>query len=359
MATGENPMMLIDHAELHGIALRVFEAAGSEADEARIIADHLIEANLRGHDSHGVGLIPNYLQHLAGGTVVANRKGRIVSQDGSLIVYDGERAWGQIAAREATLAGIAKARETGVAVVALRNPHHIGRVGTYGELCAEAGLVSFHFVNVTDARPAVAPWRGTDARFSTNPVCIAMPGPEPQRPIILDMATSVVAMGKVRVARNKGEQLKPGILLDGEGKPTTDPDAMYRQPRGAVLTFGEHKGYALAFVCEMLAGALCGSGTMRPERQGRGTATNGMLTIVIDPSRLIDREWLREEIAAITRYITASPPARPDEPVLIPGDPERLTRAERLANGVPIDDETWRELTTAARAINVLIEPPR
>src|SRR6201997_1425185 len=352
-------MILVDHTALHDIASRVFSAAGSEPEEARVIADHLVGANLRGHDSHGVGLIPNYLQHLANGTVFANRKGRVVSENGSLIVYDGERAWGQIAAREATMVGMAKAREPGVAVVALRNPHHIGRVGTYGEICAGEGLVSFHFVNVTDARPAVAPWRGTDARFSTNPVCIALPGPDPERPIILDMATSTIAMGKVRVARNKGEQLKPGILIDGEGKPTTDPGAMYRQPRGALVTFGEHKGYALAFVCEMLAGALCGRGTMRPEQQGRGTATNGMLTIVIDPSRLVDREWLREEIAGMTEYITASPPARPDEPVLIPGDPERRTRAERIASGVPIDDETWRELTLAARGINVLVEPPR
>ena len=243
--------------------------------------------------------------------------------------------------------------------MALRNPHHIGRVGTYGEICAGAGMVSFHFVNVTDSRPAVAPWRGSDARFSTNPVCIAIPGPEPERPIILDMATSVVAMGKVRVARNKGEQMKPGMLLDGEGKPTTDPGAMYGQRRGALLTVGEHKGYALAFVCEMLAGALCGSGTMRPERQGGTTATNGMLTIVIDPSRLVDRAWLQDEIAAMTRYITASPPQHPDQPVLIPGDPERLMRAERIKNGVPIDDETWRELTVAARGINVLVEAPQ
>jgi hydroxycarboxylate dehydrogenase B len=352
-------MILIGHAELRSIALHVFTAAGSESEEAEVIADHLIEANLRGHDSHGVGMIPTYLRNLGNGTVLANRKGRVASENGSLVVYDGERAWGQIAAREATMVAIAKARDTGVAVVALRNPHHIGRVGTYGEICAEAGLVSFHFVNVTDSRPAVAPWRGTDARFSTNPVCIAIPGPEPQRPIILDMATSVVAMGKVRVARNKGEQLKPGILLDGEGKPTTDPGAMYREPRGAVLTFGEHKGYALAFVCEMLAGALCGSGTLRPERQDRGTATNGMLTIVIDPSRLVDRDWLRQEITAMTQYITASPPARPDQPVLIPGDPERQTRAERLEKGVPIDPETWREIGAAARTVNVLIETPR
>jgi hydroxycarboxylate dehydrogenase B len=352
-------MIVIEHTRLHDIAERVFSAAGSEPEEARLIADHLIEANLRGHDSHGVGLIPGYLQRLAGGTVFANRKGRVVNENGSLIVYDGERAWGQIAAREATMLGIAKARDTGVAVVALRNPHHIGRVGTYGEICAGAGMVSFHFVNVTDTRPAVAPWRGSDARFSTNPVCIAIPGPEPERPIILDMATSVVAMGKVRVARNKGEEMKPGMLLDGEGKPTTDPGAMYGQRRGALLTVGEHKGYALAFVCEMLAGALCGSGTMRPERQGRNTATNGMLMIVIDPSRLVDRDWLREEIAAMTAYITASPPRNPAEPVLIPGDPERLTRAERIKNGVPVDDETWRELTVAARGVNVLVEPPQ
>src|SRR6201997_2232318 len=321
-------MMVIDHTALHDIATRVFSAGGSEPEEARVIADHLIGANLRGHDSHGVGLVANYLDHLANGTVFPNRKGRVVSEDGSLIVYDGERAWGQIAAREAVLAGIAKARETGVAVVALRNPHHIGRVGTYGEICAGEGLVSFHFVNVTDARPAVAPWRGTDARFSTNPICIAIPGPAPERPIILDMATSAIAMGKVRVARNKGEQLKPGILIGHDGQPTADPGVMYRQPRGALMTIGEHKGYALAFICEMLAGALCGSGTMRPERQGGSTATNGMLTIVVAPAQLVDRAWLAEEIAAMTRYITASPPQHQEEPVLIPGDPERLTRAE-------------------------------
>ena len=195
-----------------------------------------------------------------------------------------------------------------------------------------------------------------DARFSTNPICIAIPGPEPERPIILDMATSAIAMGKVRVARNKGEQLKAGILIDGAGEPTTDPGAMYRQPRGALMTVGEHKGYALAFVCEMLAGALCGSGTMRPERQGAGTATNGMLTIVIDPSRIVDKAWLMDEIAAMTAYITASPPRRADEPVLIPGDPERANRARRLQEGVPIDEETWREIAAAARTVNVLVE---
>jgi uncharacterized oxidoreductase len=349
-------MPLIESAKLTAIAHRVFAAAGSAEAEAQIVADHLVEANLKGHDSHGVGMIPSYLRNLGAGKAVTNQPGRVVSDSGSILVYDGERGWGQIVARNATLLGIGRAKRDGVAVVALRNAHHIGRVGTYGEMCAAAGLVSLHFVNITDQRPAVAPWRGRDGRFGTNPLCIALPGPAPDRPIIADMATSRIAMGKVRVARNKGEEIASETLLDTDGNPTTDPNVMYRRPRGALLTFGEHKGYALAFICEMLAGAVTGSGTMRPERHDAESVTNGMLGIIIDPSRLVDRAWMLDEIAAMTAFITASPPRHADEPVLIPGDPERANRARRLAEGVPIDDETWREIVTAARGINVLVQ---
>jgi uncharacterized oxidoreductase len=349
-------MKRVGHVELRRLAERIFAAAGSAPEEAETIADHLVEANLKGHDSHGIGMIPSYLRNLAAGTVAANEKGAVASEAGSLIVYDGRRGYGQVVAREATRLGIAKARETGVAVVALRNAHHIGRVGTYGEMCAAAGLVSISFVNITDQRPAVAPWRGSDARFGTNPVTIAIPGPSPDRPIVADMATSRIAMGKVRVARNKGEAVAADTLLGPDGRPTTDPAVMYRRPRGALLTFGEHKGYALAFVCEMLAGAVTGSGTMRPERHGGETTTNGMLLVVIDPARLAEPGWLTDEVRAMTEYVTASPPRRPDEPVLIPGDPERLMRQRRLVEGVPIDDETWRELALAARGVNVLVD---
>jgi uncharacterized oxidoreductase len=348
-------MPTIDHARLTDIVHRVFAAAGSGEEEAAIVAGHLVEANLRGHDSHGIGLVANYLRNLGNGNAAVNQKGHVVSDTGSMIVYDGARGWGQIVAREATLLGIARAKETGVAVVALRNAHHIGRVGTYGEMCAGAGLVSISFVNITDQRPAVAPWRGSDARFGTNPVTVAIPGPTPDRPIIADMATSRIAMGKVRVARNKAEAIAEGTLLDADGKPTTDPNVMYKRPRGALLTFAEHKGYALAFICEILAGAVTGSGTMRPERQAE-SVTNGMLLVVIDPARLAEPGWINDEIRAMTEYVTASPPRNPAEPVLIPGDPERLTRAKRIAEGVPIDDETWREFAVAARGVNVLVE---
>jgi hydroxycarboxylate dehydrogenase B len=348
------PVIAVD--KLTQIAERVFAAGGSSEAEAGIIAGHLVEANLKGHDSHGVGMIPSYLRNLGGGKVKPNEPGRVASDTGSIIVYDGERGYGQIVARNATLLGIDRAKQAGVAVVALRNAHHIGRVGTYGEMCAAAGLLSLHFVNITDQRPAVAPWRGGDARFGTNPLCISLPGPAPERPIIADMATSRIAMGKVRVARNKGEEIAPDTLLDSDGKPTTDPNVMYRRPRGALFTFGEHKGYALAFICEMLAGAVTGSGTMRPERQDAESVTNGMLTIVIDPSRLVDQAWMLDEIRAMASYISSSPPPNPAEPVLIPGDPERANREKRLRDGVPIDDETWREVAAAARGVNVLIE---
>jgi uncharacterized oxidoreductase len=304
-------------------------------------------------------MIPSYLRNLGQGKAAANQQGHVVTDSGSFIVYDGARGYGQIVARAATELGIARARELGVAVVALRNAHHIGRVGTYGEMCAAAGLVSISFVNITDQRPAVAPWRGGDARFGTNPVTIAIPGPAPDRAIIADMATSRIAMGKVRVARNKGEQIAADTLLGPDGQPTTDPNVMYRRPRGALLTFAEHKGYALAFICEMLAGAVTGSGTMRPERQDAESVTNGMLLVVIDPGRMTDRAWLADEITAMTDYVTASPPRKAGAPVLIPGDPERLSRAKRIAEGVPIDDETWREIVEAARGVNVLVEAPK
>jgi uncharacterized oxidoreductase len=345
--------MLIAQADMRAFAQRIFLAAGSATEEAQIIADHLVEANLRGHDSHGVGMIPTYMGHLAAGSVTPNRKGRLLREDGAFMVYEGERGYGQVVAREATALGIARARQGGVAVVALRNAYHIGRVGTYGEQCAEAGLVSLHFVNVTGHEPHVAPHRGRDARLGTNPFCIALPAAEPGRAMILDMATSRYPVGKIRVARNEGSRLPPGVLIDAKGEPTQDPQALYDEPSGALLPFAEHKGYALSLACDLLAGAIAGGGTLRPENQTQATITNSMLSLLLDPTRIEPGNWIAEEIAAMTRSVTASPPRDPAEPVLIPGDPERQHRARRMAGGLPIDDTTWAEIAAAAEAQGV------
>src|SRR5260370_20537130 len=195
-------MRLIESAGLPGRARRVCACAGSDEEEDKMVAHHLVEANLKGHDSHGGGMTPSYLRNLGAGKAAANQGGRIVTDSGAMLVYDGERGYGQIVARNATLLGIERAKRDGVAVVALRNAHHIGRVGTYGEMCAAAGLVSLHFVNITDQRPSVAPWRGRDGRFGTNPACLALPEPAPPPPIISDIATPPIATRQVRVARN-------------------------------------------------------------------------------------------------------------------------------------------------------------
>jgi hydroxycarboxylate dehydrogenase B len=268
-------------------------------------------------------------------------------------MFDGGRGYGRAVAGEAMAAAIARCRQTGVVTVTLANAHHIGRVGAYGEMASGAGLVSLHFVNVTDHRGLVAPFRGTDARFSTNPVCIALPATDRQPPVVLDMATSAVAMGKIRVARNEGKPAPEGVLIDPAGRPTRDPHVMYRDPLGALLPFGGHKGYALAVVTELLAGALSGGPTIQPGNERRGGTVNNMFALLVDPARLAGVDWFRREIDGFVDYVKASPPADAQAPVLVPGDPERIARAERTRTGIAVDGTTWEEILQAAEKVGL------
>src|SRR5271166_4358947 len=237
--------MKLDHQALRALATRLLVAGGSQAAEAQAVADHLVDANLAGHDSHGVGMLPAYVRNLKAGTLKPNQRPEIVSESGSFAVWDGRGGYGQVVARDAVEWAIGAAKKHGVAVHALRNTHHIGRVGAYGERAAAAGLTSLHFVNGNSGRPMVTPFRGREGRFSTNPVCIAVPGTKTTPPIILDMATSRIALGKVRVAHNEGKRVVAGALIGSDGTMTTDPGIIYGGdgPTGAVLPFGEHKGY--------------------------------------------------------------------------------------------------------------------
>ncbi|HEV8441076.1 MAG TPA: malate/lactate/ureidoglycolate dehydrogenase [Methylomirabilota bacterium] len=338
---------------LRRLTSAILTSGGSAAEEADLVADHLVQANLAGHDSHGVGMIPAYVRHLQAGLVIPNTRAKVVKDDGPMLMFDGGRGYGRCVAGEAMAAAIARCRQTGVVTLTLANAHHIGRVGAYGELASSAGLVSLHFVNVADHRGLVAPFRGTDGRFSTNPVCIALPGTDRQPPLLLDMATSAIAMGKVRVARNKGKQVAEGILIDPSGHPTRDPQVMYREPRGALLSFGGHKGYALAVVTELLAGALSGGPTLQPGNERRGGTVNNMLAILIDPARLAGLDWFRREIDGFVDYVKASPPADPAAPVLVPGDPERMAREERGRSGITVDAATWEEILEAGAKVGL------
>jgi uncharacterized oxidoreductase len=338
---------------LRRLATAILQRGGSAESEAALVADHLVQANLAGHDSHGVGMVPSYVRHLRGKLVVPNTPAKVVKDDGAMLMFDGCRGFGRRVAGEAMAAAIERCRQTGVVALTLANAHHIGRVGAYGELASGAGLVSLHFVNVADHRGLVAPFRGTDARFSTNPICIALPATEHQPPVLLDMATSAVAMGKVRVARNEGKPVAEGILIDPEGKPTRDPNVMYQERIGALRTFGAHKGYGLAVVAELLAGALSGGPTLQPGNTRHGGTINNFFAILVDPARLAGLDWFRREVDGFVDYVKASPPADPAEPVLVPGDPERAARAARGREGITVDPATWSELLEAAETMGL------
>jgi uncharacterized oxidoreductase len=350
------PFVSIDHQDLRKLAAGVFTAAGSGADEARIVSDHLVEANLRGHDSHGVGLIPMYMDDRLAGHLHPNLHARLVREDGPFGIFDGGMGYGHVLAREATEWGIARAQSSGMAVVALRRSYHLARLGTYGEMAAAAGLVAILFVNVVAGRQKVAPFAGSDGRMQTNPICIAVPAGEGRLPVILDFATSRIALGKVRVAHNEGRPVKPGILVDATGAPTTEPGVMFAEPFGALLSFGEHKGSGLALMCELLAGALIGGPANETEKPPPAGVVNNLFGIIVDPARLGELAAFRKEVDAVVAHLKASPPADPDQPVMVAGEPEAKTRAIRLASGVPIDETSWQEIRDAAAKVGAPID---
>ncbi|MFT5488287.1 MAG: putative oxidoreductase [Paracoccaceae bacterium] len=336
--------MRIQADTLTDIVATIFEKSGSPPDEAALVAGSLVKANLMGHDSHGVGLVPTYIRHIEAGLLLPGTSAECVKDDGAIMMFDGRRGFGRRAGGEAMAAAAERCRDTGVVLMTLRNAHHIGRIGAYGEIAMEQGMISLHFVNVIDHGPSVAPWGGGEARYVTNPVCIAVPGTENTPPTLLDMATSLVALGKARVAFSKGEQMAEGLMIDADGQPTTDPSVMYAKPRGALLPFGDHKGSGLALMCELLAGGLSGGGTIQPENPQQDSIINNMFTIVIDPARLVDMTWLRSEIDATVAYVKSARPADPDTPVIVAGDAERARTAERTSAGIEINDEAWAEM---------------
>jgi uncharacterized oxidoreductase len=325
---------------------------GSNAREARLVAENLVEANLKGHDSHGVGMIPRYIESLVAGGLQVNQAPRIELDTGPLVRLDGQAGYGQVIGHDTMNIAIERARTHGLCAVGLHHAHHIGRIGAWAEMAVAAGLVSMHFVNVI-SRPIVAAWGGGDGRFGTNPICIGVPRPG-KDPIVLDFATSRIAQGKTRVAHNRGKRLEPGTIIDNEGRQTTDPRFTVVPPFGAILTFGEHKGYGLALIAELLGGALTGGKTQHTPYTGnvRGVY-NGMLTVVLDPERLGTADHFQREIDAFTGWVQSGPVAEGFDRVRLAGDPEREMKARRLAEGIPVDPTTWGDILAAAEKVGL------
>ena len=344
--------IVVSSGGLHAAISSILAGAGSNAREQKLVADHLVLANLTGHDSHGVGMLPNYIASAREGRHRVNGKAELVHDAGALLTFDGGTSYGQVVAFEAMETAIERVKQHGVAVVSIRNSNHVGRIGHWAEQCAAAGYVSIHFCCGFANRTLVAPFGGTDARFGTNPFCAGFPLDD-EEPIILDFATSKIAAGKVRVAMNKGETLPDEVLLNAKGKPTTDPKDLYVPPTGALLPIGGHKGYGLAVICELFGGALSGGGTWTKAKLGRKVNVNNMFSIVVDPGRLGGREVMAEEARNFAEWVKASPPADGVERVLLPGEPERQRRKKRLADGIAIDPTTWGEVLAAAESVGV------
>lgn len=352
---------LISPTELSALCERILLAAGSSAAEARAVVANLVLANLSGHDSHGVGMLPRYVDAVLEGGLVPNTGVRVALDAGTLLALDGQRGYGQIVGEQAMRMGIERARQHGSCIMTLGHAHHLGRIGHWAEMAVDAGLVSIHFVNVL-SRPVVAPWGGADGRFGTNPCCIGVPL-KGREPFVLDFATSRVAQGKMRVAHNEGRKVEPGTLIDPSGHPTTDPGVVVvPQPPGAggnlfgaLLTFGEHKGYGLAVACELLGGALTGGGTWHRAADTRRAVYNGMLTILIDPARLGTQADFEREALAFVDWLHQGPVAPGVDGVLIAGDPERAARAARGRHGISIDAATWDEIEQAAAKVKARV----
>ena len=341
--------------DLRSVVESVCAAAGSERAEATLIARRLVDANLAGHDSHGVIRLPRYISNLAKGGVVANRHATVALDTGALIVVDGNNGFGQVVGGEAMAIGIAAAKRNGACVLALRHSAHLGRIADWAEMAADAGLASLHFVNVTGiGANRVAPFGGTDGRLATNPIAAAIPRPGGSH-IVLDMATSVVAEGKIAVAANRGVETPDGWLIDRHGRPTRNPRDLYEEPGGAIMPFGAYKGYGLALFVDLIAGALIGAGGITHRHEVPSRIENNMVAMIIDPQAIGDRSAFDAEVEAIVAYVTASKPTG-DGALLVPGDPERRTRAERLANGIPIEAETWRQIVEAGKSVGVIVE---
>jgi len=348
----------IQAAQLRATVSGILVGAGSAPPEAQTVADNLVLANLSGHDSHGVGMVPRYIDAVLEGGLKPNSSIAVKLDGGSLLAVDGQRGYGQVVGEQAMRLALQRAQDTGSCAMALANAHHLGRIGHFAEMAVERGLVSIHFVNV-QSRPVVAPFGGGDGRYGTNPFTVGIPLAG-RPPFILDFATSRVAQGKMRVAYNEGRQVEPGTLIDEQGRPTTNPGVVVVPQAGglfgALLAFGEHKGYGMAVACELLGGALTGSGTWHRPADSKRTVINGMFTIVVDPRKLGTQASFEREALAFVDWLRHSPPAPDSEGVLIAGDPERRARREREASGIAVDDQTWAEIVAAGGKVGVRVD---
>lgn len=342
--------MKIAYEELRRLTKDIFSAAGCADSEAECISSHLVESNLVGHDSHGVIRVPYYIEWLRDGKVYPNKKIKVVFENDVIAVVDGDFGFGQSIGEQAMALGIEKAGKHGVAVVALRNTGHLGRIGDWALACARANKLSMHFVNTSGAGILVAPFGGIERRLSANPIAAGVPV-DGGEPILLDMSACTLAEGKLKVALDKGVPVPDNCIIDAEGKPTNDPKVFYGDPPGAILSVGGHKGYGLGIIAEMLAGALTGGSCSNPVNAKR--VANGMLSVILDRKFFQSDAAFSTEAKRFIDYVKSSKKSSPDTDILMPGEIEERTKKKRLREGIDLAETTWKKIGDVCRSLEV------
>jgi uncharacterized oxidoreductase len=344
--------MIVPHDRLRNLTSALFAAVGCHLPEAERIAHYLVEANLAGHDSHGVIRVPYYIDWVKAGKVLPNQRVQVAFENEAILVLDGQHGFGQSIGEQAMQLGVEKARVHGVAIVALRNTGHLGQIGAWPLLAARAGLLSLHWVNTSGAGILVAPHGGINRRLSANPIAAGVPlaGHEP---IILDMSACTIAEGKIKVALNKGVPVPDNCIIDAHGRPTNDPKVFYGPPAGAILSIAGHKGYGLGIIAEVLAGALTGGGCSNPDNAGK--LCNGMLSILLDQRRFQSESEFTAELERFIAWVKSSEKAVSGGEILMPGEVEARNRAQRVRDGIELDETTWGQLMQVGKSLNVAI----
>ncbi|MGH7279443.1 MAG: Ldh family oxidoreductase [Candidatus Rokuibacteriota bacterium] len=340
--------MTVRPETLRSLIARIFAASGVPPVDAEGVAEVLVEADLRGVESHGSTRVAGYVSMIRLGLLNATPKVEVLRDLPSTAMLEGDRGFGMVLARRAMQTAIDKARVTGIACVTVRNVTHTGMVGFYPMMAARQGLIGLACNN---GPTIVPPFGGTTPTYATNPIAAAFPARDRQ-PIVLDMATSMVAAGKMRLAAKKGTPIPPSWALDREGVPTTDPrEAIFH---GFLQWAGGYKGFGMATVVEVLGGVLSGGlfGTDVPPMKefGKEPLTTSAFYLAIDPEHFMPLDEFRARVDRLVDMIKASTRAAGVEEVYVPGEPEFRRHAERTRDGIPLSEVVYEELRQVAAA---------
>ena len=348
-------MPIFKSTYLEECAAAIFSAAGAPLDKSQRVAELLVESNLVGHDSHGIIRVAQYVATIERGEIDPHAEITVESETDASAVLDGHWGFGQVVMSQAASMAVEKAARCGVAALTVRNANHIGRLGSYVEHIANRGMVGLLFANMHGSAACVVPWGGREGRLGTNPLAAGLPRPNAD-PIVLDMTTSVVAEGKIRVQRNCGASVPEGWIIDADGESTTDPAAFYGPPRGGLLPFGGaagHKGYGLSVLVEILGGALSGAGCA-----GSGSRNgNGVLLLVVDIERFVPMESYMSEVGQLVEFVKSSPLSPGHTEIWVPGEIESRERAVR-SEGFEVDEQTWAEVVACADRLGAEMPAP-